>query len=95
MTLYLLKKGKEMKSKMVKRIVLEPKDDMTIGIIIDPIICKSGEKKDDDNHIMWCEPVTATAKNYEEAFEKIMGVLELKNTDNQKPRNVIAEFLQG
>jgi hypothetical protein len=82
-----------MKENIVKSIRIDKMDDGTMKICIEPV-CNKPEGKDDDS-MGWVEPVTASAKNFEEAFEKIKGVLELKASGKEKPRNIIAEFLQG
>lgn len=83
-----------MKTELVKRITIEKLDDGSLKLSIEPI---SEKKKagDDEGEYGWCPPVSASAASFEEAIEKIKGVLELKVSEGKKPKNIIAEFLQG
>jgi predicted patatin/cPLA2 family phospholipase len=60
---------------------------------------KASEKEDDDekNGAICCcyEQVNATAKNIEEALEKIKGIVGLSAKKGEKPKNIIAEYLKG
>lgn len=70
-------------------------DDNSISIKIVPME-KEYEDKDEEGMGICCyEEVTASAKNIEEALEKVKGIVGLTAKKGEKPRNVIADFLKG
>lgn len=82
-------KGNAMK-RLFKKIELCYADDDSIILEIYPV--EDAEKME----MMCCrEEVKATAKDINEAIDKIKGIVGLSPKKNEKSTNVIKEFLKG
>lgn len=77
--------------KLIERVSFQVNDDGSVSIGIDPCL-----KSDGDDRVLHYEgELTATAKNMEEAINKVREMVSLKSKKGTKPKNILSEYLKA